>query len=170
MSEFRRGGFDDAVEVRGDLTRVRPVGLADVDLLLAWHADDEVARYWDWKSFTRASMLERLARPRVTPYIVEADGVPAGYLQVHDLDDDGDGGLDMFLIPAARGRGFGPDAAGAIARHLVDDRGWSRVTVDPYAWNDVALRGWRNAGFVQVSEHPADKEHQQAWVLMVFRG
>jgi aminoglycoside 6'-N-acetyltransferase len=115
-------------------------------------------------------MLERLARPRVTPYIVEADGVPVGYLQVHDLDDDGAGGLDMFLVPAARGRGLGPDAARAVARYLVDERGWSRVTVDPYAWNDVALRGWRNAGFEQVSEHAADAEHQQPWVLMVYRG
>ena len=170
MIDFRRGGFDDAIDVQGDLTRVRPVGSADVDLLVGWHAEEEVARYWDRKAFTRESMLERLARPKVTPYIVEADGVPVGYLQVHHLDDDGDGGLDMFLVPAARGRGLGPDAARAVARHLVDERGWSRVTVDPYAWNVVALRGWRNAGFEQVSEHPADAEHQQPWVLMVFRG
>lgn len=157
----------DAVPVVGRLTNVRPVDASDVDLLLAWHADEDVARYWDGKSFTLESMLERLARPRVTPYVVEADGTPIGYLQVHDLDDDGDGGLDMFLLPAARGRGLGPDAARAMATYLLDDRGWSRVTVDPYAWNERALRGWRNAGFEQVSEHPADAEHLQPWVQVL---
>ena len=162
--------MEDAVTVTGRLTRVRPVDAGDVDLLVAWHADEDVARFWDWKSFTRESMLERLARPKVTPYVIEEAGTPAGYLQVHDLDDDGDGGLDMFLVPDARGRGLGPDAARAMARHLIDERGWSRVTVDPYAWNDRALRVWHNAGFEQVSEHPADEEHLQPWVLMVFRG
>jgi len=162
--------MENTVAVAGRLTRVRPVYAGDVDLLVGWHADEDVARYWDGKTFTRASMLERLARPKVTPYIVEDDGVPVGYLQVHDLDDDGDGGLDMFLVPAARGRGLGPDAARAMARHLLDERGWSRVTVDPYAWNERALRGWRNAGFEQVSEHPADDEHVHPWVLLEFRG
>ena len=47
-----------------------------------------------------------------------------------------EGGLDMFLVPGARGRGLGPDAARAMADHLLAARGWSRVTVDPYTWNE----------------------------------
>jgi hypothetical protein len=42
------------------------------------------------------------------------------------------------------------------------------VTVDPYAWNEPALRGWSNAGFVEVSRHEADGEHHSPWVLMRF--
>jgi aminoglycoside 6'-N-acetyltransferase len=156
--------------IRGELTELRPATEDDTDLLVAWHEDEEVARYWDWKTFTRETMLARLARARVTPYIVEADGVPIGYLQVHDLDADGDGGLDMFLIPKVRGRGLGPDAARATARHLLDECGWTRVTVDPYCWNHVAVRGWRSAGFVEIAEREADDEHLQPWVLMEFRG
>ena len=52
------------------MTRLRPVEAADVDLLVAWHAADGVARYWDGTSFTRESMLARLARPKVTPNVV----------------------------------------------------------------------------------------------------
>jgi aminoglycoside 6'-N-acetyltransferase len=159
-----------AAPIRGRLTVLRPAGEDDADLLVAWHADDEVARYWDGKTFTRETMLARLARARVNPYVIEMDGVPVGYLQVHDLDADGDGGLDMFLVPGARGRGLGSDAARAMARHLLDDCGWTRVTVDPYTWNETAVRGWRNAGFVEISEHEADDEHLQSWVLMEFRG
>jgi aminoglycoside 6'-N-acetyltransferase len=87
-----------------------------------------------------------------------------GFLQVHRA------GLDMFLVPAARGRGLGPDAARAMAEHLVRERRRGRVTVDPYAWNGGAVRAWKRAGFVEVSRHEADDEHTAPWILMEFRG
>ncbi len=151
------------VLVRGRLTSLRPAGADDVDQLVAWHADPDVARYWDDETFTRGEMEERLARPEVEAWVVEESGEPVGYLQVHAE------GLDMFLVPAARGRGLGPDAARAMTRHLVDERGWSRVTVDPYAWNEGAVRAWERAGFVEVSRHEADDGHASPWLLMEFR-
>ena len=149
--------------VRGRLTALRRAGAGDVDRLVAWHADPEVARYWDGETFSRAEMGERLARPDVEAWIVEEGDEPVGYLQVHS------DGLDMFLIPEARGRGLGPDAARAMARHLVE-RGRTRVTVDPYAWNEGAVRAWERAGFVEVSRHEAGGEHTAPWILMEFGG
>ena len=151
-------------DIRGMQTTVRRATNDDVDMLVAWHADHDVARYWDDETFTRDEMRERLARDDVEAYIVEADGEPVGYLQIHST------GLDMFLVPSARERGLGPDAARATACHLLDDRGWTRVTVDPYRWNETAVRAWERAGFVAVSEHDADDEHTAPWVLMEFRG
>jgi aminoglycoside 6'-N-acetyltransferase len=154
--------------VRGQLTVVRPATDADVDLLVAWHADPEVSRYWDGDTFTREQMLERLRRELVDAWIVESNGKPIGYLQSW-WEEEGPrrGGLDGFLVPAARGLGLMPDAASALAQQLLDD-GWEYVTVDPYAWNERALKGWRNAGFVPVSRHPPDEEHRAEWVLMRF--
>jgi aminoglycoside 6'-N-acetyltransferase len=149
--------------IHGRLTSLRPATDADVERLVGWHADPEVARFWDGETYTPAELRELLAQDDVEPWIVEAGGEPVGYLQVHET------GLDMFLVPAARGRGLGPDAARAMARHLLDDRGWERVTVDPYAWNEQALRAWRSAGFVPVSRHDADEEHSAPWVLMELR-
>jgi len=151
------------VLVRGRLTTLRPADSGDVDRLVAWHADPEVSRYWDGETFTRAEMEERLARADVGAWIVEEVGEPVGYLQVHPE------GLDMFLVPSARGRGLGPDAARAMARHLVGERGWARVTVDPYAWNDGAVRAWQRAGFVEVSRHDAGGDYTAPWILMEFR-
>jgi aminoglycoside 6'-N-acetyltransferase len=146
---------------------VRPATLDDVGLLVAWHADPEVSRYWDDETFTDDEMRARLEREDVDAWIVESDGVPVGYLQ--SWRDGSAGGLDGFLVPAARGRGLMPDAASALARALLA-AGWPEVTVDPYTWNERAIRAWRKAGFVEVSRHAPDDEHVSDWLLMRFVG
>lgn len=153
------------MEVRGQLTSLRPATADDAYRLVAWHTDPEVARFWDDETFTQSEMEARLARPDVDAWIVEEDGEPVGYLQTHP------DGLDMFLIPSARGRGLGPDAGRAMATYLRDERGLERVAVDPYEWNESAIRAWQRAGFVEVSRgHPPDDDHAAEWVLMEFRG
>src|SRR5437773_3586530 len=88
-------------EIRGETTVVRPAGDVDAELLVAWHDDPEIARYWDDERFTREQMLARLRRSDVEAYVIEADGKPVGYLQVWHEGEGG--GIDMFLVPAARG-------------------------------------------------------------------
>lgn len=141
-------------------------------MLVRWHADPDVSRYWDGETFTEDEMRERLAREDVDAFVVEADGEPVGYLQAWREDSEPlRGGIDMFLVPAARGRGLGPDAARALALHLLET-GWTRVTVDPYAWNAGAIRAWRRAGFelVDETERPPDDDHVSPWLLMRFTG
>ena len=155
--------------LRGRSTEVRRATEDDADLLVAWHADPDVARYWDDETPTRDEILADLRRADVDGWIVEADGEPVGYLQ--SWWEEGAprrGGLDMFLAPSARGRGLGPDAARTLAQALVDD-GWAEVTVDPYLWNERAIRAWEKAGFIPVGERPADAEHPVAWLLMRYR-
>jgi aminoglycoside 6'-N-acetyltransferase len=154
------------LRLHGRLTEVRPATDEDVELLVSWHADPEVARYWDGKTYTPDEMRERLARPHVDAYVVEAAGRPVGYLQA--WSEGSEGGLDMFLIPDARGRGLGPDAARTLASAL-QAQGWTRVTVDPYVWNEAAVRAWKRAGFEEVERRPADEEHTGDWLLMEFR-
>lgn len=153
---------------------MRPATDGDADLLVAWHLDLEVSRYWDGETFTREEMLARLARPNVDAWIVEAEGDPVGYIQSW-WDEPGPhesgGGLDMFLAPDVRDRGLGPDAARALARHLVEADGWAQLTVDPYAWNERAIAAWRKAGFrdVEVSDE-IDEWHSAPWLLMRWDG
>jgi aminoglycoside 6'-N-acetyltransferase len=141
-----------------------------VDLLVAWHADPEISRYWDDRTFTPAEMHARLARDHVDAWIIEVDGEPVGYLQSWwEETEPRQGGLDGFLVPTARGRGLMADAAHTLARSLLAS-GWSDVTVDPYTWNQRAVRAWRKAGFEPVEERPPDGEHSSGWLLMRFRG
>jgi aminoglycoside 6'-N-acetyltransferase len=144
---------------------------ADVPLLVGWHADPDVSRYWDDETFTEDEMRGRLARPDVDLWILTDDGEPVGLIQSWwEPDPPRRGGIDGFLIPSARGRGVMP----AIARQLAADlraQGWAEVTVDPYEWNERAIRGWEKAGFVEVSRgHAPDEDHSAEWVLMRFSG
>jgi aminoglycoside 6'-N-acetyltransferase len=146
--------------LQGEITVVRPATEGDVDLLVGWRAQPEVARYWGEKTFSRKQMLARLARPQVDAYIVEAGGEPVGYLQSWFGDGADATGLDMFLIPESRGRGFGPDAARSLARFLLRKAGRTRVTVDPELWNESAVRSWKRAGFRPWgSERPTTNTH-----------
>jgi len=161
----------EGLRLHGQLTDVREATEADADLLATWHADPEVTRFWDGKTYTREDVLARLRRGDVDSFVVEAKGEPVGYIQAWREDDAPlRGGIDMFLVPVARGRGLGPDAARALAADLRRERGWTRVTVDPYTWNERAIRAWRRAGFVDVEQRPPDDEHAAPWVLMVWEG
>ena len=94
--------------LRGRLTTLRRATDDDADLLVAWHADPEVARYWDWETYTRETMLAELAEPDEEPYIVEAEAGPVGFIQAWWEPGGDAAGLDMFLVPDARGRGLRP--------------------------------------------------------------
>jgi aminoglycoside 6'-N-acetyltransferase len=153
------------------LLSYRPATEDDVALLVAWHADPDVSRYWDDETFSDDEMRERIARTDVDMWIVEEDGEPVGLLQSWwEADTPRRGGIDGFLVPSARGRGVVP----AVARQLASDllaHGWVEVTVDPYEWNERAIRAWERAGFVAVSRgHPPDEDHSADWVLMRFSG
>ena len=84
-----------SLRIRGEATMIRPAEERDADLLVGWHDDPEVARYWDHERFTSTEMLARLRRAEVDAFVVEADGEPVGYLQV--WSEGAAGGIDMFL-------------------------------------------------------------------------
>jgi aminoglycoside 6'-N-acetyltransferase len=55
--------------------------------------------------------------------------------------------IDLFLHPDWHGRGLGTDAIRTLARHLFQDRGHHRLTIDPAAHNQRAIRAYRRVGF-----------------------
>jgi GNAT superfamily N-acetyltransferase len=65
----------------------------------------------------------------------------------------------MFLVPAARGRGLGPDSARTLVSYLLQEPGRERLTADPYLWNEPTIRAWRKAGFRPIEERAPDAQH-----------
>ena len=59
-------------------------------------------------------------------------------------------GIDLFVAERFQGQGLGSDALRTLVAHLIDDRGHHRLTIDPAAANERAIRVYRKLGFRQV--------------------
>ncbi|MBL1093203.1 MULTISPECIES: GNAT family N-acetyltransferase [Streptomyces] len=141
--------------LRGTMTRLVPTSEGDVDLLAGWFADPDFVEHWGRVPVSREEVAAKYVgrrRPQVESFLVLAQGVPVGYAQ-YWYASAVEGGLDMVLVSWARGRGWGPDAAQALVRHVCGTLRWERVTVDPAATNVRAVRAWEKAGFHRVSSH-----------------
>jgi aminoglycoside 6'-N-acetyltransferase len=152
---------------------IRPTTPDDLTLLLAWHGDPDVYRYWDRRPQTEEEIRHKYLGgrlPRVRCFIIESSPhQPVGFIQHADLEPPGHVGIDMFLIPTARGVGLGPRVARYLAEHLLKTASAQLVTVDPLLSNQRAIRAWRNAGFTEHSPIESG-DHGEPAVLMVFEG
>jgi aminoglycoside 6'-N-acetyltransferase len=55
--------------------------------------------------------------------------------------------IDLFLDPAAHGRGLGTQALRRVVGHLIGERGHHRITIDPACDNAVAIHVYEKVGF-----------------------
>ena len=142
--------------IAGERTALRPVTPDDLPLLAGWFADTEFVRWWGGVPKSRDEVArEHLGRREgdevVRSFIVLHDDVPIGYIQAWN-DEPLIGGIDIVLLPAVHGRGYGPDAVRALARYLRDELRWKRITIDPSVRNIRAIRAFEKAWFVAEAE------------------
>jgi aminoglycoside 6'-N-acetyltransferase len=123
---------------------LRPLAPGDEEDLLRIHRTPEVVRWWDdpedgfpWDE------------PGSTRLTIVVDGRIAGLIQYWEEREPRyrHAGIDVFLDPSLHGRGFGCEAVGRVVRHLIDDRGHHRVTIDPALANTAAIRCYEKVGF-----------------------
>jgi aminoglycoside 6'-N-acetyltransferase len=134
---------------RGDDPRliVRPLAQGDADELCRIHATPEVARWW-------GAPDDRFPwdEPDATRLTIEVDGAVAGVIQYSEEPEPKyrHAGLDLFLDPALHCQGLGEEAVRQVVRHLIEDRGHHRITIDPAADNAAAIRAYEKVGFRRV--------------------
>jgi aminoglycoside 6'-N-acetyltransferase len=126
---------------------LRPLAGGDEDELRRIHVTAEVARWWDApaESFP-------WDEPDSTRLTIVVDGVIAGLIQFQEELEPKyrHAEIDLFLDPALHGRGLGAEAVRLLVRHLIDDRGHHRITIDPAATNTAAIRAYEKVGFKPV--------------------
>ncbi|WP_319464068.1 GNAT family protein [Micromonospora sp. RTP1Z1] len=135
--------------LRGRAVTLRPATDADVPALAAIRATPEVRHWWRGGDDLAEAVRADLADDDLTVYAIEHDGRLAGAIQWY-AEPDPDyrhAAMDIFLDPAVRGAGLGGDAIRTLARHLVDEHGHHRFTIDPAAANTAAIRAYAKAGF-----------------------
>jgi aminoglycoside 6'-N-acetyltransferase len=123
---------------------LRPLEEADIAELTRIIRTPAVARWWDdgapWDE-TDATMLTIIAGDRIAGLIQYGEELDRKYRHAS---------IDIFVDPALHGRGIGPEAIRQLARHLIEDRGHHRITIDPAADNHQAIRAYEKVGFTRV--------------------
>ncbi|MEH1100030.1 GNAT family N-acetyltransferase [Micromonospora sp. CPCC 205561] len=135
--------------LRGRAVTLRPATAADVPALAAIRATPEVRRWWRGGDDLVAAVRADLTDETLSVYAIEHDGRVVGAIQWY-AEDDADyrhASMDVFLDPAVRGAGLGGDAIRTLARHLIDEHGHHRFTIDPAAANTAAVRAYAKVGF-----------------------
>ena len=143
-------GMAGPIVLRGEQVLLRPLDERDFERLVEIGAEPEVARWWP--RITHAELAEAVAGHDAVALAVELDGGVAGMIQFHEEDepDFRHAGMDIFLSTECHGRGLGADAVRTLARHLFEGRGHHRVTIDPAAANERAIRCYERVGFRRV--------------------
>jgi RimJ/RimL family protein N-acetyltransferase len=127
---------------------IRPAGDADVGFLVELYTHDEVRPYLAAGTpYGRAWVEEHLDRIMVA----ELDGRRAGAM-AWELKSERNGIVHvggLAVHPAFRGRRLADDAARLLQRHLLLERGYHRIELEVYGFNERAQRHAERAGFVR---------------------
>jgi aminoglycoside 6'-N-acetyltransferase len=144
-----------APPLAGTGVRLRPVLPEDVPVLAAILAEPSVARWWPGYDEARVEEELLTADAETTVWVIEALLDPSAGPEVvgaieaweEPNEEYRHAGIDLFLAPAAQGRRLGPGAVRVVARWLIGVRGHHRLTIDPAADNERAIRAYTALGF-----------------------
>ena len=139
--------------LEGERVHLRPATAGDAARLRELLTEPSVARWWgpprpdvdvaaDWLDVDDDTVV----------FAIELDGTVIGSLQVAEEADPDyrHAGVDLFLGTAWQGNGLGVDAIRTVARYLFEVRGHHRLTIDPSAANEHAIRAYERVGFQRV--------------------
>ena len=137
------------MEIRGDRVTLRPVVRDDAPGLAEILATPEVARWWPAYDLARVKADFLVNEPNYVVYAIDVDGRLVGMIQTHEEPEPEfrHASIDLFLDPAVHGQGLGPDAIRAVIGHLIAADGHHRLTIDPAADNERAIRAYEKVGF-----------------------
>lgn len=164
-----------APTLRGQRVVLRPIEDGDRSILAAILAEPEVVRWWDGTPPDRAA-ADWTGDPDATCLVIELDGTVVGSVLASEEEDPGyrHGGLDIFLTTRVHGQGLGRDELRTAARWLFEERGHHRLTIDPSAGNERAIRcyagiGFRPVGIMRAYERGPDGTFHDGLLMDLLR-
>jgi aminoglycoside 6'-N-acetyltransferase len=133
----------------GRKVTLRPGRRSDAKKLRAILAEPSVSRWWAEPDPVEVIEEELRGDDSAVLLVVEIDGKVAGGIQYHEENDPmyRQAGIDIYLGGRFQGRGAGTEAVRLLARFLFEQRGHHRITIDPAAANEPAIRCYTKVGF-----------------------
>jgi aminoglycoside 6'-N-acetyltransferase len=133
----------------GRTVTLRPGCPGDAELLHAILAEPSVYRWWGEPGPAEEIKAALRSDGPTVLLVVEIDGEVAGGIQYDEEDDPQyrHAGIDIYLSGRFQGRGAGAEAVVLLAGFLFRHRGHHRLTIDPAAANEQAIRCYTKVGF-----------------------
>ena len=133
----------------GRRVRIRPGRPGDAARLREILAEPSVSQWWGEPD--PLDVIEDCLRGEDEEIllVMEIDGQVAGGIQYSEENDPmyRHAGIDIYLGTRFQGQGAGTEAVALLARYLFSERGHHRITIDPAAHNDRAIRSYAKVGF-----------------------
>jgi aminoglycoside 6'-N-acetyltransferase len=159
--------------LRGERVLLRRGRAEDVERLSQIRSEPEVARWW---GVFEPGDIRREFIESDEGFVIEVDGDVVGGIQYGEENEPmyRHAGIDLFLTPSRRGQRLGPDAIRVLTRHLFNERGHHRLTIDPAASNHSAIRayervGFRNVGVMRQYERGPDGTWRDGLLMELLR-
>jgi aminoglycoside 6'-N-acetyltransferase len=139
----------DTLLLRGERVVLRRGRAQDFERLSQIRSEPGVAWWW---GDVDADDLRQEFIDGDAGFVIEVDGEIVGAIQYAEETDPmyRHAGIDLFLASSRRGQRLGPEAIRVLARYLFNERGHHRLTIDPAASNDSAIRAYERIGFRKV--------------------
>jgi RimJ/RimL family protein N-acetyltransferase len=152
---------------------IRPAGAADVDFLVELYNDPDVRPFLAaGGSYDREGVAAKVARePEAAGVmVVEADGRAAGAMawELQNARSRTVHVSGLAVHPRFRGRRLADAAARLFQRHLIHERGFHRIELEVYGFNERAQRHAERAGFVREGVKRRAYRHGDGWVDSVL--
>jgi len=130
--------------LQGEYVTLRPAIADDVPALTVIRTKPEVVHWWG-----RGEAAEEVADTECHTFVILVEERVVGAIQWHSEEepDFRHAGMDLYLDPEVHGRGLGTDAVRTMARYLINEHGFHRLTIDPAAANAAAIRAYSKVGF-----------------------
>jgi len=145
---------------QGPHIRLRAIEPGDIDAVVAWNQDSDIARHLDfvWPPQSRESVRQWIERAAahgpendVFFFIIEnATGVVVGEIDTHHMNRRA--GTFMYGVSVRaehRRQGYASEAILLVLRYFFDELRYQKVTVEIHADNAVSLRLHERLGFQQ---------------------
>jgi aminoglycoside 6'-N-acetyltransferase len=133
----------------GRRVRIRPGRPGDAARLREILAEPSVSQWWGEPD--PLGVIEDALRGEDEEIllVMEIDGQIAGGIQYSEENEPmyRHAGIDVYLGTRFQGQGAGTEAVALLARYLFTERGHHRITIDPAAHNDRAIRSYAKVGF-----------------------
>jgi aminoglycoside 6'-N-acetyltransferase len=160
--------------LRGERVVLRPVAEGDLPALHSMIREPAVARWWGPYDLDR---LRRELLDETETFAVTLDSEVIGLVMVTEETDPQyrHAALDISLSAAYQGRGLGRESLNVVIDHLIEQRRHHRITIDPAADNEVAIRcyaavGFRPVGVMRQYERTADGAWRDGLLMEILAG